>query len=74
MQDRHVINSSYYCERERPGGPILILTTGAYVVAQYNERTGEFRYERLVPANLKPGIEKWLQTRFPPKLAAEAKA
>jgi hypothetical protein len=65
MQDNHVINSSYYCGRTRPGGRILVYTTGAYVVAEYDERTGSANWQRVVQAAQRASIEKWLSQRFP---------
>lgn len=67
MHDHLVISPSYYCERTRPGGPIFVLTTGAYVVAEYDERTGSAKWQRVVQANQRASIEKWLTERFPPK-------
>ena len=67
MQDSHVINSMYYCGRTRPNGPILVLTTGAYVVAEYNERTGSAKWQRVVQASQRANIENWLIQHFPPK-------
>lgn len=66
MQDHLVINPSYYCERMKPGGTIFVLTTGAYVVAEYDERTGSAIWQRVVQANQRASIEKWLNDRFPP--------
>lgn len=65
MQENLVINSSYYCGRTRPGGRILVFTTGAYVVAEYDERTGNANWQRVVQAAQKASIEKWLSQRFP---------
>jgi hypothetical protein len=66
MQDQQQITDAYYCGRSRPGGPVLILTTGAYVVAEYIEGNGNITYHRLVPAPQKAVIERWLSQRFPP--------
>jgi hypothetical protein len=73
MQDHHVINASYYCGRSRPGGPILVMTTGAYVVAEYDQRTGSAQWQRVVQANLRANIENWLAEHFPPKKSPPAK-
>jgi hypothetical protein len=73
MQENHVINASYYCGRTRPGGPILVYTTGAYLVAEYDERTGNASWQRVVQASQKASIENWLSHRFPPN-ANQAKA
>lgn len=67
MQESHVINSSYYCERSRPGGPILVMTTGAYVVAEYDAHTGTAKWQRVVQANQRASIENWLAQHFPPE-------
>ena len=70
MQDRHIINSSYYCERSKPGGPILVLVSGGYVVAEYDERTGTANWQRVVQASQKAQIETWLTRHFPGKADA----
>lgn len=57
----------YSCGRNRPGGPILVSTAGAYVVAEYNERTGKIRWQRVVHASQKANIEHWLSQHFPCK-------
>jgi hypothetical protein len=70
MENTYVINSSYYCERSKPSGPIIVLTTGAYAVAEYDERTGDAKWKRVVQANQKAIIERWLSQHFPPKVSA----
>ena len=70
MQDRHVINASYYCKRGSRDGLILVLNNGAYVLAEYNESTGETRWQRVVPAEQKKSLEKWLADNFPGKSTA----
>jgi len=67
MEERNIINSQYYCGRSRPGGTILVSTTGAYVVAEYDERTGGVMWQRQVQANQKIVIQNWLNQHFPPK-------
>ena len=58
------INTSYYCERPRANGPILIFTTGAYLVGEFDESNGTFHWHRLVPAPQKAVIENWFSSRF----------
>jgi hypothetical protein len=65
IQDKVVINPSYYCERNKPGGTILVYTANAYVVAEYEEQTGNAKWQRVVNAAQKADIEKWLAHRFP---------
>lgn len=66
MEDRSIINSQYYCGRSKPGGPIMVLTTGGYVVAEYYEHSGQARWKRVVLTAQKAGIEHWLSQHFPP--------
>ena len=65
MQLIGTINTSYYCEQEKPTGPVIILTTGAYRVAEFDSHTGAVRWHRVVPAPQKSVIENWLSQRFP---------
>jgi len=75
MQLIGTINASYYCERHKPSGPILILTTGAYVVAEFAEPSGLIKWHRVVPAPQKNVIESWFNVRFPQRVvAAEQRA
>ena len=59
------INTSYYCERDKPNGPILVLVTGAYRVAEFDVHTGNLKWHRVVAAPQRSVIEGWLATRFP---------
>ncbi len=65
MEDRRVINDSFFCCRFRPDGPITVLTTTQYVMAEYNQRTGDLRWQRVVNASQKEGIHSWLRDHFP---------
>jgi len=67
MEDRRVINDSYFCGRFRPDGPVAVLTTTQYVVAEYNQHTGDIRWQRVVNASQKDGIHNWLREHFPVK-------
>ena len=70
MQDRQTINDSYYCGRMRPDFVVSVLTGNSYVVAEYNETTGDIRWQRVVNASQKEGIYNWLREHFPVKVAA----
>jgi hypothetical protein len=65
MESIGVINTSYYCERDKPNGPILVLVTGAYRVAEFDVHTGNFKWHRVVPAPQRSVIESWLNNKFP---------
>ena len=71
MEDRRVINDSYFCGRFRTDGPISVLTTTQYVVAEYDERTGDIRWQRVVNASQKDGIHNWLREDFPARNAVK---
>jgi hypothetical protein len=72
MEDRHVINDSYYCGRLKPNAIISVLTGNSYVVAEYDERTGNIRWQRVVNASQKEGIHHWLREHFPLKVEKPA--
>jgi hypothetical protein len=59
------INTSYYCERHKPNGPILVLVTGAYRVAEFDVHTALLKWHRVVAAPQKSVIENWLNNKFP---------
>ena len=67
MIDRHTINESFYCGRLREDGIISVMTTGAYVMAEYDDHTGETRWYRVVNATQKENLQNWLKLHFPPK-------
>lgn len=74
MQNRQVINDMYYCGRMRQDGIISVLTGNSYVVAEYDERTGGIRWQRVVNASQKEGIYNWLRDHFPVKIEAVVEA
>jgi hypothetical protein len=65
MIDRHTINDSFYCGRLREDGIISVMTTGAYVMAEYDDHTGEIRWYRVVNASQKENLQNWLKQHFP---------
>ena len=66
MQGPQTINELYYCLRNKPGGPISVLTTNSYVVGEYDVRTGDIRWGRVVLASQKVQIQNYLHRHFPP--------
>jgi hypothetical protein len=61
----HPINASYHCKRAKQDGLILIFNQDEYLMAEYSERSGTTKYQRLVPAPQKAVIEQWLGRHFP---------
>jgi hypothetical protein len=66
MQGPQTINELYYCLRNKPDGPISVLTTNSYVVGEYDVRTGDIRWGRVVLASQKVQIQNYLHRHFPP--------
>lgn len=62
---RHVISALYHCQRAKQDGLILVFNADEYLMAEYSERTGAVKYQRLVPAPQKDLIERWLGHHFP---------
>jgi len=65
MQDRHPTLSSYHFKRAKTDGLIEVLNEGSYVMAEYSERTGVVKWQRVVLATQKEKIEKWLFDHYP---------
>jgi len=64
MQDRHPTLSSYHFKRAK-SDLIEVLNEGSYVMAEYSERTGVVKWQRVVQASQKEKIEKWLADHYP---------
>ena len=56
---------SYQFRRAKAGGLVEVINENFYVVAEYNERTGVTKWQRLVLASQKDLIEKWLAAHYP---------
>ncbi len=57
----------------RANAIVSVLTGNSYVVAEYDERTGDIRWQRVVNASQKEGIHHWLKEHFPVKPAVVEK-
>jgi hypothetical protein len=56
---------SYRFKRPKTDGLIQVLNEGSYVMAEYNERTGAVKWQRVVLATQREKIEKWLGEHYP---------
>jgi len=65
MQQRFVDPSSYQFRRSKCHGLIEVLNDGLYVMAEYSERTGVVKWQRVVLASQREQIEKWLGEHYP---------
>jgi hypothetical protein len=65
MQKRHVINANYYCIRGSGENQVHVLNAGAYFLGEYSDATGEMKWHRVIPAEQRSFIERWLGQHFP---------
>jgi hypothetical protein len=56
---------SYRFQRAKAPGIIEVLNENSYVMAEYSERTGAMKWQRMVLASQREQIEKWLEDHFP---------
>ena len=63
--DGEDVLSSYHFKRAKTDGVIEVLNEGSYVMAEYSERTGVVKWQRVVLAAQKEKIEKWLGEHYP---------
>jgi hypothetical protein len=59
-------------EMAKADGPVFVFTTGVYKVAQFDQHSGNFNWQRQVPAPQKAVIENWFSIRFSQVAALEA--
>ena len=74
MQQHHVSLSSYHFKRSKFDGLIEVLNEGLYVMAEYNERTGTVKWQRVVLASQREQIERWLGQHYPVQAQTQPEA
>lgn len=67
MEDRKVINDAFYACRHRAEGPVAVMSTTQYVMAEYDDKTGDIRWQRVVNASQRESVYNWLRQHFPVK-------
>lgn len=70
MAKHHAALSSYHFQRAKTHGIINVLNEGSYIMAEYSERTGAVKWQRVVLATQKEMIEKWLGQHYPAQATA----
>jgi len=65
MHEHHPALSSFRFKRAKTDGLIEVLNEGSYVMAEYSERTGVVKWQRVVAAAQKEKIERWLDEHYP---------
>ena len=71
---KHPTLSSYHFKRAKTDGLIEVLNEGSYVMAEYSERTGVLKWQRVVLTSQKEKIEKWLREHYPVQRPAASTA
>ncbi|HLW76733.1 MAG TPA: hypothetical protein VKS01_07095 [Bryobacteraceae bacterium] len=61
----HKINDTYHCRRAKQASIILVYNQDEYLMAEYSERTGIVKWQRVVAASQRESIEKWLNQQYP---------
>jgi hypothetical protein len=56
---------SFHFKRAKPDGRIQVLNEGSYVMAEYSERTGVVKWQRVVLTAQREKIERWLDQHYP---------
>ena len=56
---------SYRFHRAKTPGIIEVLNEHSYVMAEYSQRTGSVKWQRMVLASQREQIEKWLEDHYP---------
>ena len=64
---QYVSLSSYQFRRSKFDGIIEVLNEASYVMAEYSERTGLVKWQRVVAAPQRQQIETWLGVHYPVK-------
>ena len=65
MHEHHPDVSSFRFKRTKPEGLIEVMNEGSYIMAEYSERTGIVKWQRVVSAPQKEKIERWLGEHYP---------
>jgi hypothetical protein len=71
MANLQTVLSTY--QFKRAGDLILVFNENSYLMAEYSERAGTVKWQRVLIASQRELIEKWLHERFPSTGAAAAK-
>jgi hypothetical protein len=69
MQKHQAAPASYHFRRTKTEGLIEVLNEASYVMAEYSERTGVVRWQRVVLTAQRERIEKWLSDHHPVQAA-----
>jgi hypothetical protein len=72
MKEHHPALAAFRFKRSKNDGQIEVLNEGSYVMAEYSERTGIVKWQRVVPAAQEQKVEKWLSEHYPVRPASKS--
>jgi hypothetical protein len=64
-KNKTTLRGGYRFQRARTPGIVEVLNENSYVMAEYSERTGSMKWQRMVLASQREQIEKWLEHHYP---------
>jgi hypothetical protein len=70
MQNRQAVLSTF--QFKRTADVIRVFNENSYLMAEYSERTGTVKWQRVLIASQREVIEKWLRERYPASAAVAA--
>jgi hypothetical protein len=73
MQKHHQALSAFQFRRVNPD-VIHVLNEGAYLMAEYSERTGIVKWQRVLIASQRDNVERWLREHHPVRVTKPAKS
>lgn len=69
MQNHQTVLSTF--QFKRISDVIRVFNENSYFMAEYSERTGSVKWQRVLIASQRELIEKWLRERYPAATAAK---
>jgi hypothetical protein len=68
MQNHQAVLSTF--QFKRTADVIRVFNENSYLMAEYSERTGAVKWQRVLIASQREVIEKWLRERYPASATA----
>jgi len=66
---KHQATLSAFQFRRTTADLIQVFNEGSYLMAEYNERTGNVSWQRVLMATQREIVERWLREHYPMKVA-----
>jgi hypothetical protein len=73
MQKHRTAPSTFQFRRVNPD-VIHVLNEGSYLMAEYSERSGVVKWQRVLIASQRENVERWLREHYPVRVTKPAKS